>query len=182
MKTSDFLSALRAQPALELVFRSGGRLIAPGYHLTEVMRVAYDTMDCGSQSHRWTETQFEIWVPPLAGVLPGRGHMPGTKFLSIIDRVEATLPLDGEAPVRIHAAFDGQPASLFDVDSVTPAEGRLWVELTPDRTRCKAAERSLATATGGCCQPDRQESDRPLGAGCGCGLPDAKRENATCCA
>ena len=182
MNTASFLSALRAQPALELVFRSGGRLVSPGYHLTEVKRVAYDTMDCGSQTHRWNETQFELWVPPLVGALPGRGHMPAAKFLAILDRVERSLPLDAAAPARIHATFDGQPAALYDVASVTPVEGRLWVELTPDRARCKAAERSLATATGGCCQPDPQETAQASGTGCGCSVPDAKRENTACCA
>lgn len=184
MNTSSFLSALRAQPGLELVFRSVGRPLAPGYHLTEVMRVAYDTMDCGGQTHRWSETQLELWVPPLAGILPARGHMPAAKFLAIIDRVEATLPLAGEAPVRIHAALDTQPPSLFDVVAVTPGEGRLWIDLTPDRTRCKAAERSLAAVTGGCCQPalDASASTPAAGAACGCGQPAGKPEPAVCCA
>lgn len=185
MNTSAFLTALRAQPTLALAFRAGSRLINPGYHLTEVKRVAYETMDCGGQTHRWNESQFEIWVPPLAGALPARGHMPAAKFLAIVDRVERTLPLDGEAPARIHAALDGLPAALYDIAGVTATEGQLWIELTADRTRCKAAERRLAAATGGCCGTGEADAaTAEAGAGCGCGnaTPAESRATAVCCA
>lgn len=184
MNTTSFLNALRSRAALGLVFRSGGRLIAPGYHLTEVKRVAYDTMDCGGVSHRWAETQFEIWVPP-AGGRSDPEDMTAEKFLAIIDRVERALPLEGDSPARIHAAFDGQSAALHDVASVTVAEGRLWIELAADRTRCKAAERQVASSTGACCGSGRSEPTpaeaRP---GCGCEEnPTAEaRETAGCCA
>lgn len=183
MNTSAFLTALRAQTKLPLVFRAGGRLINPGYHLTEVKRVAYDTMDCGGLTHRWNESQFEIWVP--AGALPARGHMPAAKFLAIVDRVERTLPLDGEAPARIHAAFDGQPAALYDIANVTAAEDQLWIELTADRTRCKAAERQLAGATGSCCgtaEADTPNAEASAGCGCGTAKPADTRAPSTCCA
>jgi hypothetical protein len=151
MNTSTFLTTLRSHAALPLVFRAGRTIVSPGYHLTEVKRVAYDTMDCGAQTHRWTETHFEVWVPPLADLAPDRGHMPAEKFLRIIDRVETAIPLDAESTARIHATFAGQPAALYDIDSIQAHAGRMWVELTPDRTRCKSAERRLASALGGCC-------------------------------
>ena len=146
-----FPSQSRANPDLLLVFRAGGRLIAPGYHLTEVKRVTYETMDCGAASHRWAETHFEIWVPPLAGVLPARSHMEARKFLSILDRVAHSLPLDGEAPALIHAGFEGQAPALYGIASVVASDGRLWIELTPGRIRCKSVERKVADLTGGCC-------------------------------
>lgn len=151
MKTSAFLAALRAQPALPVVFRAAAGTISPQYHLTEVKRVAYETMDCGAETHRWAETHLELWVPPLAGALPGRAHLPAGKLLAIIDRVERELPLDGSTDVRIVVALGDQGAALHDVAAVTASEGRLLVELTPDRTRCKAAERRVAALTGGCC-------------------------------
>ncbi len=183
MKTSAFLAALRAHPALPVVFRSAAGTISPQYHLTEVKRVAYETMDCGAATHRWAETHLELWVPPLAGALPGRGHLPAGKILAIVDRVERELPLDGTTDVRALVALGDQGAALHDVAAVTAAEGRLWVDLTPDRTRCKAAERRLAALTGGCCgfgaAPSR-EAAAPAGA---CGVPSpADREAAACCA
>jgi hypothetical protein len=157
MKTSSFLSLLRANPALPLVFRTDSHAISSHYHLTEVKRVSYETMDCGAMTHRWSETQFELWVPPLVGALPGRNHMPAGKFLSILDRVEKELPLDGETPARVFVALGDAPAALYDVASVTAQDGRLWVGLTPDRARCKAAERRVASLTGGCCGPARDD-------------------------
>lgn len=151
MNTSSFLASLRAHPGLPLVFRAGGRIIPAGYHLTEVKRVTYQTMDCGALRHDWSENQFELWAPAPAGALPARGHMPADKFLRIVDRVEGELPLAGDALARIHTSFDGQPAALYDVTAITPGADGLWIELAPDRTRCKAAERRGADAAGAAC-------------------------------
>lgn len=185
MKTSSFLTALRANSSLPLVFRAGGEIVTPGYHLTEVKRVAYETMDCGAMRHRWAESQFELWAPAAAQATAGRGHMPAEKFLKIIERVEAELPLESAATARIHASFAGQPAALYDVDAVNARDGSLWVELTPDRTRCKAAERRTEAAGGGCCGASaEQPEEKQPAAACGCGA--AKTETAgvavACCA
>lgn len=181
MKTSSFLAALRANSNLPLVFRAGREIVNPGYHLTEVKRVSYETMDCGAMTHRWSESQFEIWVPPLANSAVGRGHMPAAKFMEIIDRVEAELPLNGEATSRIHASIAGEPAALYDVDAVTAREGKLWIELTGDRTRCKAAERKLGATTGGCCGTGAAEpEEKEAASGCGCGSTNAEPAVACC--
>lgn len=151
MNTSEFLDALRARPQLPLAFSSAAGSVPAGYHLTEVKRVSYETMDCGAVSHRWAETQFEIWTPSVVGALPGREPMSAGKFLKIVDRVEKELTLDGDSQARILAEIDGQPASLHSVEGVTVSKGRLEVALTADRTRCKAAERRVGELTGGCC-------------------------------
>ncbi len=182
MKTSSFLAALRAQPGLPVVFRAPAGTISSHYHLTEVKRVAYETMDCGALTHRWAETQFELWVPPLVGALPGRDHLPAGKLLSIIDRVEKELPLDGTTDARAFVALGDQGAALYDIASVTAAEGRLFVQLTPDRTRCKAAERRVASLTGGCCgtgEPTAKDAAEPAGA-C-CGVSTAEKNAVACC-
>jgi hypothetical protein len=151
MNTSTFLDSLRRSGGLPLVFRAHGETVPAGYHLTEVKRVRYETMDCGAVSHRWGETHFELWVPPLHSLTPWRGHMPAEKFLRIVARVEQGLPLEGEAPARIHAKMAGRPAALYDIAAVTTETDRIRVDLEPDRTRCKAAERQVARLSGGCC-------------------------------
>lgn len=176
MKTSSFVSTLREHATLPLVFRAGRAAISSHYHLTEVKRVAYETMDCGAQTHRWSETQFELWVPPLVGALPGRDHMPAGKFLSILDRVEKELPLDRDTPARVFVALGEAPAALYDVAGMEAAEGRLHVELTPDRTRCKAAERRVATLTGGCCGTEGENE----GSGACC-TSAPEKSAAACC-
>lgn len=184
MNTSSFLAALRAHASLPLVFRAGGDVVSPGYHLTEVKRVSYETMDCGATAHRWSESQFEIWAPARETQEPGRGHMSAGKFLRIIDRVEAELPLQGEATARIHASFRSQPAALYEVAALEARDGQLWIELSPDQTRCKAAERRLAAATGHCCGSFVNSAAEPesADAGCGCGTPQKDQTEAACCA
>jgi len=168
MTTREFLTTLRAHADLPLVFAAGGQALSPHYHLTEVKRVGYETMDCGAQRHRWAETQFELWVPPLAGLTPGRDPMNAGKFLRIVDRVGQELPLDDEAPARIHAELGGHPAALHDIAVLMPGDGRLLVTLTPDRTRCKAAERRLAALAGSCCGTGHGACAAPAPAAAAC--------------
>lgn len=185
MNTSTFLTTLRSHSALPLVFQAAGDTIPPGYHLTEVKRVAYETMDCGGMTHAWAETQFEIWVPPLADLTPDRDYLSAAKFLRILERVEQKLPLDGTSTARIHASFADDPATLYEIDSVHAAEGRLRIELRPDRTRCKSAERRLAAWSGGCCGSGAVEtSSTPVAgsAGCGCRAPERAATAVAGCA
>jgi hypothetical protein len=180
MNTSSFLAALRANSALPLVFRAGQHVVPPGYHLTEAKRVFYETFDCGSMLHRWSESQFEIWAPAGEKIVPGRGHMPAEKFLGIIDRVQAELPLNGEATVRIHASFSGEPAALYGIDAINPRDGQLRIELSPDKTRCKAAERRTAV-TDACCGTTTDEPEKKKEAvGCGCGSTERAAATACC--
>lgn len=181
MKTSAFLAALRASPSLPVVFRAAAGTISSHYHLTEVKRVAYETMDCGAMTHRWAETQFELWVPPLVGALPGRDHLPAGKFLAIIDRVEKELPLDGTTDARIFVALGDQGAALYDISSVAASEGRLVVALTPDRARCKAAERRVASLTGGCCGTPANADETAAPATACCGSSPSNQNAAACC-
>ncbi len=183
MKTLAFLQALRAHPALPVVFRHGGDTVPSGYHLTEVKRVAYETMDCGAKTHRWSETQFEIWVPPLNSFNPWRGYMPAGKILAIIESVERALPLTGDTDARIHTQLGAGAPSLWEIATAAPSGDQLVVSLTPDRTRCKAAERQLGQLTGGCCG-SKPEIVAGADAGCACagaGLAPAEKEAAVCC-
>jgi hypothetical protein len=179
MKTSAFLATLRAHPALPVVFRHGGDTAPSGYHLTEVKRVAYETLDCGAQTHRWDETQFELWTPPLNSLNLVRGHMPARKFLAIIDRVERELALKGDTEARIHTSLGRVVTALWDIDSAAPSGGQLVVSLTPDRTRCKAAERRVCNLVPGKCGDNGKDDDSP----CCSGEPaSAGREKSVCCA
>ena len=177
MKTSAFLATLRAHPVLPVVFRHGGDPVPSGYHLTEVKRVAYETMDCGAMLHRWSETQFELWTPPLNSLNPLRSHLPAGKILAIIDRVEKQLPLGGDADARIHTQLgDGAPA-LWDIESVAPTGGRLVVALTPDRTRCKAAERRVCNLLGA---GDENAANEEASC-CSSESADSRAEKSACC-
>jgi len=191
MKTSLLLATLRAHPALPVVFRRGGDTVPAGWHMTEAKRVTYETMDCGARTHRWDETQFEIWVSPLNGVNPLRRHMTAGKFLRIVDRVEQELPLPGDAEARIHAVLGDGPPALWDIESAGPSGGQLVVSLAPDRTRCKAAERRVCNLLGACgdnargddspCCSSEPAAAEPKQASVCCGTTSAQTEKAACC-
>ena len=196
MQTSTFLAELRTHAGLPLVFQRGDQTVSPSYHLTEVKRVSYETMDCGAITHRWAESQFEVWAPATPEA--GRTHMAAGKFLQIVDRVQADLPLADEVTARVLVAFGGEPAALHDIGAVRAADGKLQVDLVPDRARCKAAERRIATQTGSCCGVGAQpnEAARAVEAtaaadaaevetaeiGCACAPVGAGRAVAACCA
>ncbi len=178
MKTSTFLQTLRAHAALPVVFRRGGDTVPSGWHLTEAKRVTYETMDCGAMTHRWTETQFEIWVPPLNSMNPLRGHLAADKFLRIIDHVEKELPLNGDAEARIHAVLGEGPPALWDIAAVAPSAGQLVISLTSDRTRCKAAERRVCNLASGKCGDNAKDDDAPC---CSSEPAPEVQEESACC-
>lgn len=181
MKTSAFLGTLRSHSSLPLVFRFDQQTVSPGFHLTEVKRVAYETMDCGAMTHRWSESQFELWSPAQEDADSSRGHMVADKFVRIVNRVEAELPLSGDSAARIFASFDGGPASLFEIETDHPRDGKLWVELVPDRTRCKAFERQPAATGSACCGVSAQSEPQETRAACGCGSAQPVAAGAGCC-
>jgi uncharacterized protein DUF6428 len=82
--TEEFLSILRAaKPDQQIVFQVGRTpLVAPGYHVTKVKAVTYNTMDCGGVADTWKETVIQLWNP---GDDPEREHMTVAKFLAIYD-------------------------------------------------------------------------------------------------
>jgi hypothetical protein len=132
-------------------------------------------------SHRWSETQLELWTP--AAPDPERTHMLASKFLQIIDRVERELPLAQDAVIRIHAAFQGQPPALYEVESIAVADGALSIELSPDRTRCKAAERRAAELMRAGAADESVAMNATGGStGCGCASSPSNATVAACCA
>lgn len=181
MKTSEFLNTLRAHADRPLTFQRGETAVgSPGYHLTEIKRLAVESMDCGAATHRWQENHFEIWNPP--GRENGRADfMAAGKFLRIVDLVQQQVVLDGEAEAKIYAGDRQTGAVVHAIDRLELAGGRLVVRLEAEATRCKARERQLggavAAAVGCCSGEDVSGADD---AGCGC-VP-AKREAAACCA
>jgi hypothetical protein len=83
VKTNEFISALRAVPANELVFVDlDGHTVPAGYHLTELKTAYFDTVDCGGQVNQWQETIVQLWVPSN----PSENCMTAAKFLRIFDK------------------------------------------------------------------------------------------------
>ena len=159
MDTQTFLSSLKQRPDKPLVFDYGQEQVKPGYHVTEVMNVTFETVDCGGQTNFWRETIIQLQGP---GRHDRAELMDASKFLAIYDRVSAAISVHTEAEVRIEYGDAETPALHYHVDSVCETEGKLVVSLTPPGVTCKAKDRLVNTlplaepalnVAEGCCTP-----------------------------
>jgi uncharacterized protein DUF6428 len=148
MKTKEFVDMLRAAPDKRLlIVNSEDQAVHSGYHLTEIKAVSYDTVDCGGQTNRWSETVLQLWVPEEAD----DDFMKAGKFARIFDSVRASVPLREDTDVRIEYGDDNFFSSVYDVCSITADADTVRVLLEPPRTTCKARDRRTAGVQADTC-------------------------------
>ena len=150
MKTSEFISKLRAAPNNQLIFAGrDGHTVHTGYHLTELKAASFETVDCGGQTNRWQETIFQLWVPASAD----DEYMAVAKFVKIFDKVGGMIPLNPDTEVRIEYGDENFFPSTYHVRGVTHDHTTTRVLLEPPETTCKARDRRVAalSTTGSCC-------------------------------
>jgi len=155
MKTSEFISALRAAPTNQLIFVDlKGHAVHYGYHLTELKAASFETVDCGGQTNRWHETIVQLWVPPG----PANVCMTAAKFLKIFDKVRGMIPLNLDAEIRVEYGDQNFFPSIYHVRSVTGDGNVMLVLLEPPATTCKARDRRAANrqTAGSCCAAKTQ--------------------------
>ena len=141
MKTSEFISALRAAPTNQLIFVDlKGHAVHYGYHLTELKAASFETVDCGGQTNSWHETIVQLWVPPS----PANVCMTAAKFLKIFDKVRGMIPLNSDAEIRVEYGDENLFPSTYHVRSVTRYESVTHVLLEPPAATCKARHRRAA--------------------------------------
>ena len=147
MTTQDFIAQLRRAPAKPLLFvNAEGDTIHAGYHLTEIKAAKFDTVDCGGEKNRWSETLMQLWVP--ANEISEQ-FMTAGKFLSIYERVSCMIDVDAAAEVRFEYGDENFFPSNYHVDSVIEETEALRVELRPPQMTCKARDRRAAGSS--CC-------------------------------
>jgi len=145
--TQDFIAQLRRAPGKPLLFvNAEGDTIHAGYHLTAIKAAKFDTVDCGGEKNRWSETVMQLWVP--ANELSEQ-FMTAGKFLSIYEKVSCLIDVDPAAEVRFEYGDENFFPSNYHVDSVIEEIDALRVELRPPQTTCKARDRHAAGAS--CC-------------------------------
>jgi hypothetical protein len=158
MRTTEFISTLRAAPSNQLMFADlDGRAVHSGYHLTELKAAQFETVDCGGQTNRWWETIVQLWVPTDAA----DEYMTAAKFLKIFDKVRGMVPLNLDAEIRVEYGDENFFPSTYHVRSVTHNQTTTRVLLEPPHTTCKARDRRVAilptvvsccpSATEACC-------------------------------
>jgi Family of unknown function (DUF6428) len=145
--TQDFIAQLRRAPDKPLLFvNANGDTIHAGYHLTEIKAAKFDTVDCGGEKNRWSETLMQLWVP--ANEIREQ-FMTAGRFLSIYEKVSCMIDVDPAAEVRFEYGDENFFPSNYHVDSVIEETDALRVELRPPQMTCKARDRRAARAS--CC-------------------------------
>ena len=145
MDTQTFLDSLKAlNPETRLLFRYGNKTVNPGYHVTEVMNAAYESVDCGGQANAWRETVVQL-QGPRADDAPA--FMTVGKFLSIYAQVTQSLPVQEEAELRLEYGDLATPALRYHVTAVESRDDAVTVSLTPPGVTCKARGRAQTGLT-----------------------------------
>ena len=160
MNTQTFLATLRKTPDKSLIFDYGQGQVQPGYHVTEIMNVTFETVDCGGQTNFWRETVVQLQAP---GKYDKPEFMSTDKFLAIYDKVSTAIDIHEEAEARIEYGDADMPAVHYHVGGVSEAAGTLVVNLAPPGVTCKARDRlatsspiakSVLSVAEGCCTPN----------------------------
>ena len=147
MITQMFLDTLSQYPEKALVFELSERKhVQPGYHVTEVMSLTYDTVDCGGVVNHWRETVVQLKEPGAKDVPT---FMTAGKFLGIYARVAPKVPIQQDAALRVEYGDAEQPAVHYHIDSIQLQDEQLHVVLTAPGVTCKANDRlAMATPSG----------------------------------
>jgi hypothetical protein len=152
------LDALAPHGSRRLVIRYDGRLVQPGYHVTEVKAGSFVTLDCAGNPDAWQETILQVEDLPASAEKPD--HMEVGKFFAILEKVAARISLQRESRLTFEVGPPGRPMQVFDVEAIRIEATRAVIELGPRPAICKPrhrTEREAAKANAcykpqsGCC-------------------------------
>lgn len=150
MTTSEFLNLLQENPERELLLEyQKGQFVPKAYHITEVKKLHFDSVDCGGKEYSEEQTVVQIWVSPLERK---RKFMATEKALEIMERVHQIRPLQQDAELLFEYGNKNLLTSNYTVQKVVVEEGRLILKLFVPATSCKPLQMSnLKKAASACC-------------------------------
>lgn len=188
MKYAEFASQLARYPESDLIFEFEGSAIRRGYHLTEVLCLTIDAIDCGGAVDHWSETVLQLVEPSQP---QAESFMRSQKATAILQRSKARVPMLTESEVVLEFRPAGLGAAQrFHVTDVQPGgDGQLRVTSVGARTQCKAAERKASAcgdgaSNGACCASGVQVQSPATASAC-CGAEAAAAQGQPsrgCCA
>jgi hypothetical protein len=145
-----FLAALAPHGGKALVIDYGGRVIRPGYHVTEVKAGSFVTLDCGGNPDAWRETVLQVEDRGPEGA---RDYLSEDKVRGILDQVARRVVRYLDARLTFEVGPPDAAMQVFDVDALRPEAGRVVLRLAARPAICKPRHRaSQAAAT--CCDPE----------------------------
>lgn len=132
------LAALEPHVGKELVIDYGGRMIRPGYHITEIKAGSFVTLDCGGNPDAWQETILQI--EDIAQEGEG-GYLSIDKFRGILDQVAQRVELEAGARLTFEVGPPAAAMQIFDVDGLRMETGRVILRLVARSAICKPRHR-----------------------------------------
>lgn len=139
----ELLGRAAETPDLPLVFVYDGKIVKPGYHVTEVKAGQFSALDCGANPEAWSEIFVQLW-----DIEEGeRTHMTAGKFSAIVRKVSEHVRLDGSAKLTFEVSDGVRPMQLFCANAPVVEDGALYVALTPRPASCKPRDLWLAERT-----------------------------------
>lgn len=155
MKFAELATELSRHAEFELGFEFGDTRIRRGCHLTEVLHVTVDAIDCGGAVDRWTERVLQLVEPAHDD---GARVMSAGQLIDTLQRAQARVPLPADSGLLLEYRPAGADAAQrFRVTEVRAGQpGQLWVRAAGARTPCQVAARSPSAdgdraLPGGCC-------------------------------
>ncbi len=168
MNWASFREALAIHPDKDLQFQyAESKWVDPSYHITEIKQAPITSVDCGGKLNTWTEIIVQLWEPTIK---QQERAMKVRKAMSIIELVEKSMKLDGNAIVKIEFGNSQFDTRQMYPNGLVPDGENIIVDLRPDFTQCKAIGRggscgdsepkneivnlaasSCCTPGGGCC-------------------------------
>ncbi|WP_043840211.1 DUF6428 family protein [Muricoccus aerilatus] len=147
------LDALAPHGSRRLVISYDGRMVQPGYHITEVKAGSFVTLDCGGNPDAWQETILQVEDLPASTERPG--HMEVGKFLAILEKVAARVSLQPGSRLTFEVGPPGRPMQVFDVQRIRIETASVVIELGPRPAICKPRHRAEqeAAKANACCRP-----------------------------
>jgi len=157
MTTGEFIQLLTTNPNKELMFEyQPHKYAGTNYHLTEIKKVHFDTVDCGGNPNEWNETQIQIWESPKE--IGKKEYMTTDKILSIFKKVDGIKLLNYDTELKVEYGNHNFHTSVIKIKGFKNERDQLIVQLFEEKTLCKAPselsenESSCCSSTSsGCC-------------------------------
>lgn len=142
------LAALEPNEDKSLIIEYAGRVIQPGYHVTEVKAGSFVTLDCGGNPDQWHETVLQVEDIPSRD---GRDFMKVDKFRRILSQVASKVDLDGGSRLTFEVGMPETPMQIFDADTLIIDEQRAILRLAARPAICKPRHRAAQAASAASC-------------------------------
>jgi len=157
MKTKEFIQLLEKNTNKELLFEFlPNQFAKANYHLTEIKKVYFDTVDCGGNPNEWHETQMQIWESP--NEIGKTNYMTTDKILSIFKRVDSIKLLDFETELKVEYGNDTFHTSVMKIKGFHETENKLIIQLFEEKTLCKAPSNTNKEEKTSCCSTEMTSS------------------------